>query len=153
MPFNLRSTRESLRLSQEALARELGMTVRTLARWEASGVPEGLQRMLELAIGALKLERRTSYAENGPQVPYPISAQNRARLLIGNFHMNFFRQPDPPHHWLTREEADALPAGARAWCTGKLGAWSLVERTDHPSMPWAAAINAPPAPWPPFVYW
>lgn len=59
----LRRRRERLGLSQTALARELGIGLRTLQEWEAGERP--IRRMVDLAMKGLEFRRMVDLAMKG----------------------------------------------------------------------------------------
>ena len=60
----LHALRAEYGLSQVAIARELGLSVRTVERWESGSQPPESPRLLELAISGLRaaLKRRAKRA-------------------------------------------------------------------------------------------
>lgn len=50
---DLREARQALRLSKTALARALGVSLRSVQTWELHGTPRARDRMIRLALAAL----------------------------------------------------------------------------------------------------
>ena len=145
--YPLREFRSKYSLSQEDLAKHLGVTRVTVARWETSS--RGAPAWIPLALGGLAQRLAADLLKNGPASRAGTLAERQRWHARGELR-GFFKLEDGS--WSDWPTVKALPEGATWWYTGDSpeGRWTQ-RRNSRPGM--SHMPTGQTDRWPPYEWW